>query len=467
MTPTELNKLIRKGESNSLEFKSHFSNEAIETIAAFSNTHGGTVLVGVSDNGNISGLNLNKESVQQWVNEIKNKTMPSILPDIETFQIDKKIIVLIQVGEYPIKPVAFKGRYYKRVRNANHLMRPDEVAQIHYKTFNSSWDYTTDPEHSLADISLAKVKKFIICVNRGRKEKIKDSPLQVLKKFDLLRDKRISKACYLLFTKKDSLFTAVELGRFQTETIIKDGARTKADLFTQVDAILDFITKHINKEYIITGVPQREERWDYPLDALREIVVNSVVHRDYSGSTAAVIKIFDDKIQFYNSGKLPPGLTVPMLLRGDYTSTPRNIQVADMFKEAGIIERYGSGIRRIVEAFKEYGLVPPEFKEIAEGFMVTAFKAPLGNLSQKTPKKELEKKVGEKVTVKVPEKVTANQNRILTEVAGNPRITAKELAVIVGISERKIKENTRKLKGKGLLYRVGPDKGGHWEVIDP
>lgn len=321
--------------------------------------------------------------------------------------------------------------------------------------------------HSLADISLAKVKKFISRVNRGRKEKIKDLPLQVLKKFDLLRGKRISKACYLLFTKKDSLFTAVELGRFQTETLIKDGARTKADLFTQVDAILDFITKHINKEYIITGAPQREERWDYPLEALREIVVNSVVHRDYSGSTAAVIKIFDDKIQFYNSGKLPPGLTVPMLLRGDYTSTPRNVQVADMFKEAGIIERYGSGIRRIVEAFKNYGLVPPEFKEIAEGFMVTAFKAHLGNLPQKTPGKESEKKVIEKVTVKVIEKVTANQNRILTEIAGNPHITAKELAVIVGISERKINENTRKLKGKGLLHRVGPDKGGHWEVIDP
>ena len=99
---------------------------------------------------------------------------------------------------------------------------------------------------------------------------------------------------------------------------------------------------------------------------------------------------------------------------------------------------------------------------------VTAFKAHVGNLPQKTPMKGSEKKVGEKVTVmvpervtvKVPEKVTANQNRILTEAAGNPRITAKELAFVAGISERKIKENTRKLKGKGLLHRVGPDRGG-------
>ncbi|MCK4935983.1 MAG: putative DNA binding domain-containing protein, partial [Elusimicrobiales bacterium] len=385
-------KLINSGESETLEFKANFSNEAIKTITAFSNTHGGIICIGVLNNGGIAGLNLNKESVQQWINEIKNKTIPSIIPDIEIVKIQRKVIALIHIKEYPVKPVSFKGRFYKRVENSNHLMRPDEVAQAHYKTFNSSWDYTIDPDHSISDISLTKVKKFINSVNRTKKEKIKDSPLQVLKKFDLLRGKCVSKACFLLFTKKESLFTAVELGRFQTETLIKDGVRTKADLFNQVDAILDFISKHINKEYIITGSPQREERWDYPLNALREIVTNLVVHRDYSGSTSAVIKIFDDKIQFSNSGRLPSGLTISMLLRGEYISTPRNIQIADMFKEAGIIEKYGSGISRIVNEFKAYGLVAPEFREVGENFSVTVFKTRLSNVTQKNhPKKVTEK----------------------------------------------------------------------------
>ncbi|MFH1619521.1 MAG: RNA-binding domain-containing protein [bacterium] len=465
MNAKELKKLIKSGESQTLEFKAAFSNEAVETIAAFSNASGGTVLLGVSDNGKISGLTLTAETLQQWVNEVKTKTTPSVLPDAEIVMVDSKTVVALRVKEYPIKPVAVKGRYYKRVGNSNHLMRPDEVAQAHYKTFNSSWDYTTDPEHSLVDISLAKVKKFISRVNRGRKEKIKDSPLQVLKKFDLLRGKRISRACYLLFTKKESLFTAVELGRFQTPTLIKDGARTKADLFTQVDAVLDFITKHINKEYIITGAPQREERWDYPLDALREIVINSIVHRDYSGSTTGIVKVFDNKIQIYNSGRLPHGLTVPMLLRGEYTSAPRNVQVADMFKEAGVIERYGSGIGRIVNEFKAYGLAAPEFREVGESFVVTVSKARLPCHTPNLNQKKVGEKVPEKVTVKVPEKVTANQAGILSEVTANPRITAKELANIVGISERKVKENISKLKVKALIKRVGPDKGGHWEVL--
>jgi len=442
----ELKKLIARGESQTLEFKAGFSNEAVETIAAFSNAGGGTVLLGVSDNGQIIGLTLTAETLQQWVNEVKTKTAPSVLPDAEIVMLDGKAVAALRVKEYPIKPVAVKGRYYRRAGNANHLMRPDEVAQAHYKTFNSSWDYTTDPEHTLADISLAKVKKFINWVNRGRKVKIKDSPLKVLKKFNLLRGKRISRACYLLFLKGESLFTAVELGRFQTPILIKDGDRTKADLFTQVDAVLDFITKHINKEYIITGAPQREERWDYPLDALREIVINSIVHRDYSGSTTGVVKVFDDKIQIYNSGKLPHGLTVPMLLRGEYTSAPRNVQVADMFKEAGIIERYGSGIGRIVDEFKACGLAAPEFKEIGDGFMVTVFKKRLSGLTRKSSQKSSQK--------------------IIDLIRSNASITIEEMAVELSLTDRAIKKNLAALKNAGKLSRIGPDKGGHWAVIE-
>ena len=210
--------------------------------------------------------------------------------------------------------------------------------------------------------------------------------------------------------------------------------------------MLDFITKHINKEYIITGAPQREERWDYPLDALREIVINSIVHRDYSGSTTGVVKVFDDKIQIYNSGKLPHGLTVPMLLRGEYTSAPRNVQVADMFKEAGIIERYGSGIGRIVDEFKACGLAAPEFKEIGDGFMVTVFKKRLSGLTRKSSQKSSQK--------------------IIDLIRSNASITIEEMAVELSLTDRAIKKNLAALKNAGKLSRIGPDKGGHWAVIE-
>lgn len=125
----DLKSMIAAGESQTLEFKASFSNEAVETIAAFSNTNGGTVLLGVADNGQISGLNLTPEKLQQWANEVKTKTTPAILPEAEVVTLDGMTVAALRVKEYPIKPVGVKGRYYKRVGNANHLMTPDEVAQ--------------------------------------------------------------------------------------------------------------------------------------------------------------------------------------------------------------------------------------------------------------------------------------------------------------------------------------------------
>lgn len=97
--------------------------------------------------------------------------------------------------------------------------------------------------------------------------------------------------------------------------------------------------QHINRAYIISGKPQRDERWEYPLAALREIVLNAIIHRDYTSSSDSVVKIFDDRIEFFNPGRLPDGLTVGMLLKGHYRSTIRNRKIADMFKEAGLVEK--------------------------------------------------------------------------------------------------------------------------------
>jgi ATP-dependent DNA helicase RecG len=106
MRAEDIRKLIKRGESDSLEFKSHFSNAAIDAITAFSNTSGGTVFLGVGDGGAAAGLSWTNETAQQWLNEIKTKTSPAVMPDIEAVQVDGKTIAVIRVKEYPIKPVA-------------------------------------------------------------------------------------------------------------------------------------------------------------------------------------------------------------------------------------------------------------------------------------------------------------------------------------------------------------------------
>ncbi len=447
-----LEEIIRSGESETVEFKESFNDAVIEALSAFANASGGTVFVGIADDGTVKGISVSRKTIPQWLNEIKTKTESAIVPTVEIENVGGKSLAYFKVPEYPVKPVAFRGRYYLRRKNSNHLMTTDEVANQHLQTLNTSWDYYIDREHALDDISLEKVRQFIDRANRNRRNPIKDDPITVLRKYNLLRDGGITFGCYLLFNKEEYLLSDINAGLFQSETIIKDGIVISGDLFQEIDDVLTFITKHINKEFIITGKPEREERWDYPLDALREIVINMIVHRDYRSPSNSIIKIFPDRIELYNPGKLMPGVTVERLLRGDYLSVVRNKQIARIFKEANEIEQYGSGIKRIINSCLAYNLPHPKFEEIAVGVRVTVFKT-----TQKT-------KVQTKVKTQVITKVKAS-DAILTMIRENPSITRRELAAHLNLTMNGIDWNLNKLKKEGRLKRIGPDKGGYWEVV--
>lgn len=284
-------------ENQYIEFKQSFNATAIETLVAFANSKGGTLYIGVADSGEVKGFNPGKETVAQIINEIKSKTIPSLIPDVEVIEMEGKTVLSLAIIEYPVKPVSTQGRYYKRVGNSNHLLSVSEVVDIHLMSMNSSWDYYIDATHSVDDISLVKVQSAIDKINlTGRA--IQEDPLTFLMKYDLIREGKLSNAAFLLFKKNDSVLTTIELGRFQNDIIIKDSDRNKEDIITQADSVMDFVRKHMNKEVIITGETQNTQRWQYPLEAIREIVMNMIVHRDYRASADSIVKVYDDKIEF-------------------------------------------------------------------------------------------------------------------------------------------------------------------------
>jgi len=171
---------IKKGESETVEFKSTLDQAAIETLAAFANTKGGYVFVGVTDSGKIVGVQLGNETIPQWLNQIITNTFPTLIPDVATAAIDHKDVVIFLVDEFPIKPVSCRGKYLKRVRHSNHQMSIHEISDLHLRSYQTSWDFYSDTRHGLEDISLAKVSKFIEISNRIRPNPILDDPHTVL-----------------------------------------------------------------------------------------------------------------------------------------------------------------------------------------------------------------------------------------------------------------------------------------------
>jgi len=131
-----------------------------------------------------------------------------------------------------------------------------------------------------------------------------------------------------MFSKDENLLTTIQMGHFASEIIIKDDVTNSEDILTQIEDVMNFIRKHINKELIITDTQvENIQRWQYPLDALRELVLNMIIHRDYMASHNSIIKIFSDHILFFNPGVLPDTITIEQLQANQYVSKPRNRQV--------------------------------------------------------------------------------------------------------------------------------------------
>ena len=338
---SNLELLIHSGESQNLEFKSSFDRETIETLVAFANTQGGTVFVGIADNGTVAGVTIGKESLNEWLGQIKSSTSPSIIPDIDAVNISGKSIVVIRVGEYPVKPVNTKGKYFKRISSSNHQLTLSEITDMYMQSLQLSWDAYEATKESLDALSLAKIETFIDKVNQSGRFSLDNSPLLALEKLKFVANNNPTWAAMLMFA-EEPLRHHIHIGRFKTPTMIIDDRQITDTLFEAVEQAMKFIISHVHVAFHFDGSIQRKERFAYPLPALREALLNAVVHRDYANSSDIQIKIFDDCITIFSPGVLYGGLKIEDLMTDTYQSRTRNKLIAEAFYLTNNIEKYHS-----------------------------------------------------------------------------------------------------------------------------
>jgi ATP-dependent DNA helicase RecG len=363
---TDINELICVGESLTLEYKSSFDRKTIETLVAFANANGGTVLVGVKDNGNVPGVSLGKETLNEWLGKVKLSTSPSIIPDIEAFDIDGKIVVAIRISEYPIKPINTRGKYFKRIASSNHQLSLKEITDLYMQSLQLSWDAHEATREDLNSLSVSKIEQFIDQVNQCDRFTLDKSPLLALEKLKYVVNNRPTLAAMLLFA-NNPLRHHIHIGRLKTPTMIIDDRQITDTLFDAVEQAMKFLVSHISVAFEFNGSLQRKERFAYPLPALREALLNAVVHRDYAKSSDIQIKIFDDRITIFSPGKLYGGLTIEEIKTDSYQSHIRNKLIAEAFYLTKNIEKYGSGFIRIRKEIEVYPEVNFDVEETGGG----------------------------------------------------------------------------------------------------
>ncbi len=272
-------------------------------------------------------------------------------------------------------PVAYEGRYYTRVGNTTRLMDTEELKE--FLISGIEWD-SLPSQRGLADIDEETVRLFVRqAKSAGRLPGAdeREPVAAILTRLGLMTGDQLTHAAFLLFGKKQESYLSdavLRIGRFKDGATIIGDRWIDGNLFHQLSEGEETIRNFINVRYEISGeTPERKEHWDYPLPALREALMNALVHRDYFKKNEQIlIKIYDDAIWFHNPGGFPKGLSIEQL-KAKPQSIPRNPLIARIFYLAGYIERYGSGIQRIHTSFADAGLPEPEFQTDVWGLTLT------------------------------------------------------------------------------------------------
>ncbi len=311
-------------------------------------------------------------------------------------------VVAIEVPEGAEKPYSCSSGYFRRLDGMTQKMTQKEVRLMFRTAADTLFESLPCPGFTFGDIRLSKVQAFLKEAGTALKVTHANMPA-FLSSLGICRYGAVTNAGALLFASDINKFipqSEIIMGAFKgTErTYIYDRKDSRADLLTQFNEAIEFIQKHINVCSEIRGL-DRFDIYELPLDALREAVVNAIVHRDYSmRGTSVYISVYDDRVDISNPRGLLPGLTPGSFGK---ESVRRNPVIADLFHRMGKVERMGTGIRRMKDLMRAAGLEAPEFT--SDSFFHAIF-----HRSPEFSLKEVVAPAAQKTTQKIIEYLRAN-----------------------------------------------------------
>jgi ATP-dependent DNA helicase RecG len=374
----EIEKFVRAGESDILEFKKSTAQlrRAAETLCGMLNGNGGCVLIGVAPDGRILGQEISDKTMRD-VAEILGRFEPpvTILQTRVDIGDGKEVLVLKALPNPESRPYVFDGRPYQRVSSTTSVM-PQEVYQqflIQRAHSRTRWENQPAEGYDISDLDHEEILRTVrLGIAAGRLPESSEGDVSdILRRLGLLRETRLNNAAVVLFGTRfmpDYPQCQLRMARFRgiDKSEFLDQRQIEGHAFFLLKEAMFFLRRHLPVAgRIVPGLFEREDEPLFPLEALREALVNAFCHRDYTSIGGAVsLAIFDDRLEVWSDGTLPFGLK-PEDLKREHPSRPRNPLVAKIFYLRGIIERWGRGTQKIVELCVKAGHPEPEFGEQA------------------------------------------------------------------------------------------------------
>jgi len=381
----DLKKMISQGESEKLEFKKSAADwkAIIKTVAAFSNSRGGKIIIGVVDSLKSAGIKIGKDTVENLTNQISQNTDPKVHPHITIKEINSESVIIIEVKESPDHLVLAFGRPFKRTGKSTVKMSKDEYENLILEKHKEKLQFGRQifQRATLKDIDWEFVKeKFIPLCEKISGQKIVGKPQSLLESLGCIKNRKITNAGLLLFGKAPQNFfmnSYIALARYKDREVDVERIDYKefnGNLFKQIDDCDRYIKEHISvMSRLHPYQVQREDIPEYGLFSIRELITNALCHRDYKNQhTKVIMKIFDGKIEFYNPGGLPQDITPQNITEKQFS---RNPVIAKILEKVQYIEELGEGWDKIIREHRNHPLKPrlPQIKSDKYTTTVTLF----------------------------------------------------------------------------------------------
>ena len=352
------------GEAQNLEWKSSWRDEYLKWICGFANAHGGVLVIGKNDRGEIVGV----KNPLRLLEEIPNKTQSllGIVVDMNLKSEESGEYLEITVDPYP-NPISYKGEYHYRSGSTKQVLRGAALNRFLLRKHGRNWDDAPTLGVALSELdsrTLAEFRRRGIASDRLPPDAMNQADDDLIEMLHLREGEYLRRAAVLLFHPDPAHFFVgafVKIGYFRTETDLAYQDVVEGNLFAQVDRTVDLLrTKYSKAEISYDGIYRRETP-PAPGEALREAVLHVVAHRDYGDPAPIQIRVYDDRISLWNPGALPPDWTLDKLM-GTHASAPRNPGIANAFFRAGMVETWGRSIGSIVRACEAAGTAEPRWE---------------------------------------------------------------------------------------------------------
>ena len=487
---------ILHGESKNVEFKEALPKDTekyVKTIIAFANTQGGQLIIGVEDKTRtVTGVD-NEEVfkiMDQVANAVSASCTPQIIPNITFQSLDGKTIVTVSVSPGANRSYYFKSKgkergTYIRVAGTSRQADPDKIKELELEGERISWDELTCVGYPVTD---SAIKNLCRDINRYRKDmqnlrgsekKLPKVTKTQLEDWGLIKydhDVCLASNAFALLTGSHFRFSKTQCAVFAgTERgVFIDKRDFSGPLYEQIEDAFDFVLRNIRIGARVEGLVRRE-KYELPPDAIREMIINAHCHRNYLEPSYVQVALFEDRLEVTSPGSLFFGLTLKEALEGH--SKQRNRAIAEVFFQMGLIESWGTGLRKIKREAKDYSLPEPAFIESPGSFRINLYRKSIYRMGldseyQPTMLREDPGEYdygysSEKSSEKSSENfaLTDTKKQIMSLIREDNSLSAAAIAKKISLTSRAVEKNIRQLREDGYLLRVGAARGGYWLIL--